>query len=194
MPKIVDHDTRRYEVADAAIRVISRSGLAGATIRRIADEAGYSTGVVSHYFAEKEDILLTVLRQTVRQFRDRVERLGADGLDGARGAILEMLPLDAKRLRQWEVWIAYFGESIGSRRLSREKLKRYHDLRELLEVALAQAVDRGEVRSDINIENEAEWLIAIGEGLSMQVLFDKRRWPPARQVEFLDHHLALLRP
>ena len=50
MPKVVDHDERREDVAEAAWRVIGRDGLEGATLREISREAGFTTGVIQHYF------------------------------------------------------------------------------------------------------------------------------------------------
>lgn len=50
MPKIVDHDQRRRELAEAAWKVITEVGIDGATTREIARASGYSTGVLAHYF------------------------------------------------------------------------------------------------------------------------------------------------
>ena len=61
MPKIVDHDERREEILQAAIRVIDSVGLDNTTTRAIALESGYSNGVLSHYFQDKDDILQSIL-------------------------------------------------------------------------------------------------------------------------------------
>ncbi|MGH3177968.1 MAG: TetR/AcrR family transcriptional regulator, partial [Streptosporangiaceae bacterium] len=50
MPKVVDHAARRAELVDAAWRVIAEEGLEAATMRRIAEAAGCTTGRVTHYF------------------------------------------------------------------------------------------------------------------------------------------------
>jgi len=57
MPKIVDWDARRDEILAATWRVIARDGIARATIRAIAREAGCSRGILAHYFDDKADIL-----------------------------------------------------------------------------------------------------------------------------------------
>ena len=97
MPKIVDHDQRRREVLDATWRVIVRSGLDATTMRRIAQEAGYSNGVLAHYFKDKEALVLEVIAlqtervlgaqqphldaldslQALRSWRDAIVRLNA---------------------------------------------------------------------------------------------------------------------
>src|SRR5688572_2770913 len=74
MPKIVDHDERRREVLSAARRVIVRDGIDAATTRAIAKEAGYSNGVLAHYFTDKDEILLSALRQSHQRIRDRLTR------------------------------------------------------------------------------------------------------------------------
>ena len=72
MPKIVDHDQRREEIVAATWRVIDRHGLDEATTRRIAEEAGYSNGVLAHYFRDKDDILVQALQLAHAHVRARV--------------------------------------------------------------------------------------------------------------------------
>jgi AcrR family transcriptional regulator len=48
---------RIQEVQAAALRVISRKGLAGATMQGIADEAGVAKGTLYLYFKDREDLL-----------------------------------------------------------------------------------------------------------------------------------------
>ena len=62
MPKTVDRSERREALLAAVWRVIARGGLERATIRTIAEETGWSTGVLAHYFADKEDILASALQ------------------------------------------------------------------------------------------------------------------------------------
>ncbi|MGH8277414.1 MAG: TetR family transcriptional regulator, partial [Steroidobacteraceae bacterium] len=62
MPKIVDHDQRRDEIALVACRVVATHGFDQATIVRIAREAGYTTGMVAHYFDTKQQIIIAALR------------------------------------------------------------------------------------------------------------------------------------
>ncbi|MGB3635817.1 MAG: TetR family transcriptional regulator, partial [Rubrobacteraceae bacterium] len=57
MPKIVDHEERRRELAEAVWRVILRDGVEGVSVRNVAAEAGWSTGALRHYVGTKEDLL-----------------------------------------------------------------------------------------------------------------------------------------
>src|ERR687893_149557 len=50
MPKQVDHDARREELAAALWHVVTREGIEAASIRRVAAEANCSTGSLRHYY------------------------------------------------------------------------------------------------------------------------------------------------
>src|ERR1700761_2106475 len=49
-----DHEAKRNEILQAAISVIARDGYAGASLRKVAQEAGCTTGAVTYYFEHKE--------------------------------------------------------------------------------------------------------------------------------------------
>jgi AcrR family transcriptional regulator len=55
-PKLLS-ELRVQEVQEAALRVISRKGLAAATMREIADEAGIAKGTIYLYFKDRDDLL-----------------------------------------------------------------------------------------------------------------------------------------
>src|ERR687886_364195 len=57
MPKRVDHQQRRRELADAVWRVVAREGLDGTSLQLVADQAGWSIGSLRHYFASKAELL-----------------------------------------------------------------------------------------------------------------------------------------
>jgi AcrR family transcriptional regulator len=49
------------QVIEATLRVIESGGLKDVTVRRVADEIGRSTTVVTHYFPTREDLLVSAL-------------------------------------------------------------------------------------------------------------------------------------
>src|SRR5690242_9815613 len=96
MPRIVDHDQRREELCLVAARLIHERGLDGATVRAIAAAAGCSTGVIVHYFEDKDDLLRKVLQFVNRRPITRiVARLEAEAQPTSIAAwIEEVLPID----------------------------------------------------------------------------------------------------
>src|SRR5262249_9005765 len=87
LPQILDHDRRRAEIALVACRVVARYGFDQATIVRIAREAGYTTGMVAHYFDTKRDIVIAALRLILRRVEERLTRAGT----AAAADLLELL-------------------------------------------------------------------------------------------------------
>ncbi len=57
MPKIIDHEKRRKQIAEATWRTILERGMEGATVRNIAQEAGLSLGALRHYFTTQDELL-----------------------------------------------------------------------------------------------------------------------------------------
>ena len=54
MPKIVDHEKYRMELAGRALNIFAKYGYSGLGMRQIADELGISKSALYHYFPTKE--------------------------------------------------------------------------------------------------------------------------------------------
>lgn len=74
------------ELVQAAIRVISRDGVAAATTRKIAEEAGVPLGTVHYWFTDKSELLEDVIRAVLGRLEAAVESSRRDGDDEAQGA------------------------------------------------------------------------------------------------------------
>src|ERR1700748_1216033 len=83
MPKVVDHEQRRQQIADALLRVAGAPGLHHEGLREVAAEAGLSVRLIQYYFGTKEQLLLYATQYLAVQLADRVRaRIQAAG--GAR--------------------------------------------------------------------------------------------------------------
>ncbi|MFG2293967.1 TetR/AcrR family transcriptional regulator [Streptomyces sp. NPDC048603] len=96
MPKRVDHEERRTQIAEALVRVAAARGLHAVGMRDVAAEAGVSLRLVQYYFETKEKLLLYGLQQLVEGFGSRVTaRVAATGPDPGPRAVIEALLLAA---------------------------------------------------------------------------------------------------
>lgn len=141
MPKVVDHAVRRAELVDAAWRVIAGEGLEAATMRRIAEAAGCTTGRVTHYFDAKDDVLVAALREVHRRAAERMRRhiRAADAATALLEVVLEALPMDEDRQLEWKVWLAFWGRAVADERLRHEQEQRYAEWRRLLGMLVRRA-------------------------------------------------------
>lgn len=69
-------------VRQAAIELFAERGFNGTGIRDIAQAANLTTSALYHYMANKDDLLVTVMTETITPLRDAAR----DILDGASGA------------------------------------------------------------------------------------------------------------
>ena len=81
-------DIRRRELRQAAFAVLEREGIAGATLEKVAAQAGASKGIVLHYFRNKQELFEHAMREAnavlchavvarLRRARTPMERLDA---------------------------------------------------------------------------------------------------------------------
>ena len=117
MPKIVNIASKRAELVAASLEVIANEGLPGATLRRIAAHMGVSTGSITHYFDGRDELLLeavaTAHNAAGLRMRSAVGR-SANPADRLESVVLEALPLDKVRIREWKVWSAFRATLPGS--------------------------------------------------------------------------------
>ncbi|MGW0481981.1 TetR/AcrR family transcriptional regulator [Nonomuraea sp. NPDC003214] len=101
MPKQVDHDARREEIARAALRLCVREGLASVTVGRVAAEAGISKGLVQHYFATKEALVrlaAAVQRRDVGSAVAAAVRPGGPPRETLRQVLVAVVNLGAEQI------------------------------------------------------------------------------------------------
>jgi AcrR family transcriptional regulator len=169
VPKLVDHDERRSEVLGAVWRVIERDGIEHTTVRAIAKEAGYSAGMLVHYFEDKKDILTSALRLSHERIRARwAQKLeGRAGLDALRELVLDNLPLDEERRLETRLEVSYWARALSSDDVLSVQRKESGELRERIAALVREAQDRGELSTRSSSKEVTVHLMALIDGLSL---------------------------
>lgn len=191
MPKIVDHDKRRAEIAAAVLRMIARDGVRGADLRSVAREAGCSTGVIAHYVGDKQALLLGALREAM----NHVARSMADIAEGQSGmarliAMLQAgMPLDAERAASCRIFYHFAAEGMNDLSLATE-LASYYDwwrreVADVVEALQAEGRFAGQDPSAL-----AETLVGLAEGLAIQGVFASDQTHAERLGERLTDAIA----
>jgi len=196
MPKVVDHGLRRREIARAVWRTVGRVGLDAVTVRAIADEAGYSTGVLAHYFSDKDEMLLHALRVSVELAAERFEKAESHGGETARETLRDglagCLPLDESRRDEWRVWLAFWGRAAADERLAAEQRGWYERWRGLVRELVLACQREGTLPAELDAVLEADLLVALVDGIGVQAVLEPGRLPAERQISLLDRELELL--
>ncbi len=178
MPKVVDPSLKRAELVEASWQVIAEDGLKAATLRRVATQAGCSTGQLTHYFSGRRALLVDALRSAHYQAGARMVEASARAstdLERLQAVLLESLPLDGARLREWRLWLAFWAESMNDPELAEENARRYDEWHALL-LELVRPLFRGARQA----KKEVEHLIALTDGLGLRIA---RRTEPDAGLE-----------
>jgi TetR/AcrR family transcriptional regulator, fatty acid metabolism regulator protein len=77
------------QIIDAAVVVIAENGYHQAQVSKIAKQAGVADGTIYLYFKNKEDILISLFREKMGQFVERIE----EGIAGKQKAAEKLLVL-----------------------------------------------------------------------------------------------------
>ena len=98
--------SKREQVAWAAAEAIEELGLEGTSLRVVASRTGATLGIVTHYFRNREDLLVATMEVVAESIMARVDRDSGDRLE----AILRsVLPLDPASHTESSVWLAFAG-------------------------------------------------------------------------------------
>jgi AcrR family transcriptional regulator len=187
----MSYDERRIEVAKAAWQVIIREGLDRTSMRAIAQELGSSTGVVTHYFRDKEELILFALGLVFENVAAEMEARaqGRQGIDRLEQMIFVALPLEQIDKDDWKVWVAFLGYSIGREHLVKEHRKRYDLLRQIISQELADLQASKLIRADLDLAIEANALIALVDGIGTGIVICPEQFSATQQQYLVRRHI-----
>ena len=146
MPKVVDIEVRRRELAEALWRVIRREGLERASVRNVAREAGLSMGALRHYFGTQDELLAFAMRLVIEGARGRIEILDLSSRnprEAVERVLRETLPLDEERVAEAEVWLALTGRALVDPALHALRAESYELLEGLCRRMIGVLVESG---------------------------------------------------
>jgi len=193
MPKIVDHDERREQIAQVACRVVAQYGFEQATIVRIAREAGYTTGMIAHYFDSKQAIIMAALRLILRRIEERLTPAAAGDAPDLLALLTEALPVDETRYTECAVWIAFWGQVAADRRLKRVNGWLHREYLLLFERCLARGWSEWRHWPPATREHVLRSVVTFINGVTASTVASRGDWPAARQIGQLRLQLELLR-
>lgn len=115
MPKLGMEPIRREQICRGAATVIAREGFAGTTLRKVAEEAGVSTGMLNHYFSNRQELLTQTLVFVSERTQAKARSAMGDlppGRERLRALLDGALPTEVVTNESWRVWINAYGEAV----------------------------------------------------------------------------------
>jgi len=167
---------RRTEILEAAIRVLARDGLAQASTRKLAAEAGINQATLLYHVGSKDELLLAVLREMMRQTREIAVAAAEEDLP-LREAIANSLrafwhhveATPELQVMQYELTL-YALRNPEAAWLAREQYRGYC---EVVEGVLHAACERQGVTGAIPLDALARFIVGGLDGLILQFVSDQ---------------------
>ncbi|GAA5167807.1 MULTISPECIES: TetR/AcrR family transcriptional regulator [Amycolatopsis] len=195
MPKQVDHDRRRAEIAEATWRLIAERGIDGTTMRAISAALGMAHGALKHYFPDKNSIIRTAFTHVFDSTNTRIrERLGdATGLAALRIFCLEAVPVEEVTILEARVVLPFWQRALADAELESVFVDAMSVWREQILRFLRQGRADGSVRTMTDDEVVTEQLLALLNGAQVLGTLTPRAATPKRQHQMIDAFLDGLR-
>ncbi|MFB6961295.1 TetR/AcrR family transcriptional regulator [Streptomyces sp. NPDC056309] len=186
-----DHEARRRDVSEAVWRVLAAHGFRGLTMRAVAAELDATTGLLTHYFPTKRDLVAYALDLLEVRSDSRLRRTAGEGMSAVRAALLDILPLTGEATVGNRIWVSSWDAALADPELSVEYARKYARSRDKLRDLVAAAQHLGELPTG-DPARIAAGAQSYALGLVVQALFDPEAFPPHRQIVLLDDYLATL--
>lgn len=183
-------ERNRTLLLDAARRTFLARGYAGATIDAIAEEAGFSKGVVYSQFAGKADLFLTLLEQRIADRAAENGRLVAE--HSGPDALRSLLRTSARRSRLGSGWGRLLIEFRLVAARDPELNARYRVLHDRTIDLFAEAVTAALERDGLTPAYPARTFAQLVLALDTGVVLERAADPEALPLELAEHVLARL--
>lgn len=169
----VAKEVRRRQLIEAAIKSIAKHGLGDVTLSHVSKEAGLSQGIVNLHFASKENLLYETLQHLRLEYEQNWRAALNKSNDVPANRLASLLRADYQSsvadLKKLAVWFAFWGEAKSRPTYKKICQERVTDYTNILEQILTGLIGQGQ-HSDINVTKLAEGIMAMADGLWLNIL------------------------
>jgi TetR/AcrR family transcriptional regulator, transcriptional repressor of bet genes len=185
---------RRRNLIDAAIRDIASQGYEAVTITTICEEAGFSRGLIGHYFTGKDDLLLeavkTVAAELGAAIREAASSAGSDPAARLHALIRASFTPPGFTPEKVAVWVSFTGAARWSPALAEVYREIWRDYRAGVSRLMARAAKSADIK--IDPERTALTLSQLIEGLWIGWAADAESVTPAAAEDCCHSYVDLV--
>ncbi|MDR6866235.1 AcrR family transcriptional regulator [Microbacterium resistens] len=150
MPRVVDHDERRREIAAALLAVAARDGHENVSSRAVARELGVATGSLWHYYDNFDDVVRAAAAEVTHRTDERIRAAttGLRGLARLQALMREVLPVDEVTRTEARVVVGFWGRLASLAPVAGATIPTIAPWQSGISTALDEAVADGELRAN----------------------------------------------
>ena len=190
MAKKVDHEQRKREIAEKALRLFSQVGYDNVSLTMIAAAAGVSRTVLYRYFCSKREVMDASIQQVVDVIESRCTKIMASRDQASEKLIGVCHAVAEEMFAHREFVIAVFDFVVGMVRAGADMNNRISDYtsgtRNAIKMLVTHGKKAGEFPEILLEERTADAIYAEFESCAMRIVLNTERNADAAKVRFSD--------
>lgn len=190
MARLVNHEKRKQEIAQKAIRLFSQVGYDNVSLIMIAAAAAVPRTVLYRYFCSKREVLDASIISITDVIEKRCSKIisaratNAKKLESVCHTVVEVM------FKNKEFLIAVFDFVVGMARsgvdMSSNIARFTSGTRNALKLLIAHAIEKGEFPKSLVIERISDAIYAEFESCAMRIVIGTEMEPTAAKLRFSD--------
>lgn len=190
MAKKVDHEQRKREIAEKALRLFSQVGYDNVSLIMIAAAAGVSRTVLYRYFCSKREVMDASIQQVVDVIESRCTKIMASRDKASEKLIGVCHAVAEEMFAHREFVIAVFDFVVGMVRAGADMNNRISEYtsgtRNAIKMLVTHGKKAGEFPEILLEERTADAIYAEFESCAMRIVLNTERNANAAKVRFSD--------
>ena len=189
-------ELRRRQIIGAMAQCVASEGIDGATMRKVAERTGASTGFITYYYTNKKELMRETLASAQEHTRARIQALSGNesGLKFIEGLFEVFVLARDEETLPWSFWLDCWAHASRDADLGEANTEGMDLLRQDIEAAVAAGVKDGSLRANLNPRVAADFITALLDGLGVHAAVSEKRDFDARAAAVTRLALDFLRP
>lgn len=196
-PILTVRDLRRAQIVQAARGIVAAEGLEALTFGALEKRLGFTRGVITYHFVNKDEIVRAVLDAAIAD----IERAAIDAVKSAPSATAALTSTIRAMVTGFlghsdapQVLVSYWSRLRVDPALAELNADLYRRWRAFSTSLVERGIASGEFRRDVDAQTLGTLIVAQVIGIATQALFDPGAIDPGRAVaQASDALLALVR-
>ncbi|MEB5928444.1 transcriptional regulator BetI [Acinetobacter schindleri] len=187
MPKVGMQPIRRQQLIDATLAAVNELGFAESSISQIAQRAGVSTGIISHYFGGKNGLIEATMRYLLQQLGKSVAEMQSQVDSTPEQRLLAIVrgnfaaPQTDKAAMK--VWLAFWASSLHQPDLHRLQQVNHYRLHSNIKHEFMKVLPKAQA------EKAAQGLAALIDGFWLRGALINEELDPEMSIELCSDYI-----
>jgi TetR/AcrR family transcriptional repressor of bet genes len=193
MPKVVDIEATKMRIVRATWAVITSEGIQSVSMRRVATEANSSTGLITHYFRDKDELVTYAYRVVLdKMIADATRSVQRERgvTDRLLAAVEAIEPTNAQMKQFTVVLMNFWGQAAFNEAYAARCRQDYRRWRDLIGRVVREGVASGELYPDTDVRAVTDLVTLLSDGLSVGMTLTPNAYPADRRRALIQGILA----